>query len=302
MKKFILPAISIISISAFASYNVIVSKSQNDYNVVLGYSENVVVGNWTDVGSPSCEYDIEENDLYYGRIANQTKTCSQEQTRATTTTKTYTDGRTEENVKHETKFTDTVTTIDITGTHLEISCNGILNNNYSTGNGTYPINPTGSVINAYCDMTSDDGGWTRVIHNKAPLASDHKNIINALFGNGQDKLIRLQSPLTTIYYKRHTTYNRDFYENMLTTWRNLDNALNVDFTMNHSYSGIMSNSNNFSFCNFSNEPDPEHTYVGFPRDCGQTTNVGGRWILTDHDRSSIQSFTSNNHAYDLWIK
>lgn len=45
------------------------------------------------------------------------------------------------------------------------SCKDILDHSGSTGNGVYYIAPDGVVANAfqvYCDMTSDDGGWTLV--------------------------------------------------------------------------------------------------------------------------------------------
>jgi hypothetical protein len=150
-------------------------------------------------------------------------------------------------------------------------------------------------------MTTDGGGWTKIVVN-GPAIAQLGNTFNAIFGNGQGKTIRVQHEYIA-YYHRKTPYSGNAYDSILSTWRNTNNAFHTDFEIYSTYTDLINGTNPWQYCNFSNEPVPEHTLVGFPRDCGPTGGIGSRWINTEIPRSGFTAWRTGVGAYyQLWIR
>ncbi|MGB4420393.1 MAG: fibrinogen-like YCDxxxxGGGW domain-containing protein [Candidatus Saccharimonadales bacterium] len=59
----------------------------------------------------------------------------------------------------------------VTVSQYRTSCLAILNANEASTSGLYLIKPSDSVISAYCDMSSDGGGWTKIYEGLATSAT-----------------------------------------------------------------------------------------------------------------------------------
>jgi hypothetical protein len=162
IKKLSIITLSLLLSSAFANnYVVLIDEKTNSYEVG-GFTDNVETSEWG-LKETNCSVDKTESEVYYGSTYLQTETCIEEYERTVTTTRTYTNGSSEIiSVGQEiSQNTLPLTTKNITGTHLESSCKGILDNNYSVGDGVYSINNS-KLFSVYCDMTTNGGGWTMV--------------------------------------------------------------------------------------------------------------------------------------------
>lgn len=163
MKKNIITMTILCSVISFANtYNVIVSKENNDFKVIKGYSDVITETGWTDVGSPTCSVDHIESDFYFGETFEQTENCSQDQENTKTTTRNYSDGSSEViKVEHLERTENTETKQNLTGIHTETSCLNVLNNGWSRGDGVYRMTDGYDV---YCDQSTNGGGWTLMLN------------------------------------------------------------------------------------------------------------------------------------------
>ena len=93
----------------------------------------------------------------------QTETCTEELERIITTTRTYDNGTVEKSTEKETAKNElTPTEQTIVGTHYENSCKNILSFNSNLNiDGYYDLKlDNNSIVNVYCDMTTNGGGYT----------------------------------------------------------------------------------------------------------------------------------------------
>ena len=94
-----------------------------------------------------------------------------------------------------------------------------------------------------------------------------------------------------IIYKRLTEVpsGMDLQDLFLANWFDKNNNLGVDFKLYSTFEDAQNDTNEWKFCNY-NDPG-----IGFPRDCGSVSRVGGQW-------NSLTRGGKNDISYYVWDK
>jgi hypothetical protein len=116
-------------------------------------------------------------------------------------------------------------------------------------------------------------------HSDVDLGAD---TFNAMFA--ACPVVRYTNPSMTgspAVYKRHASagaYPGNAHDLFTYLWAKADNAFHTDFDIYPSLEDARAGTNPWQFCNFSDEPQPNHFNVGFPRDCGPAVYQPHIWF------------------------
>jgi hypothetical protein len=125
--------------------------------------------------------------------------------------------------------------------------------------------------------------WT-VVQGAATSPYSNVNLgadeFNAMFA--ACPVVRYTNPSMTgspAIYKRHANdYTGDAHALFTYLWAQADNAFHTQFDIYPSLEDARAGTNPWQFCNFADQPQPNHFTVGFPRDCGPAVYQPHIWF------------------------
>lgn len=164
MKKTTTGMLIAVTLNVYASdYKVIISSDSVNYDVDV-FTDRFEETIWKDITIADCNFDKIESDIYFNKSYNQTETCVKDQEKTITKIRTYSNGH-EQIVSEETIYQEVIETNskNITGTHLEGTCNNILSFDPSLPSDNYTIQTAQGNYEVYCNMTVSNGGWMLVM-------------------------------------------------------------------------------------------------------------------------------------------
>jgi len=150
--------------------------------------------------------------------------------------------------------------------HFTHGQNGDWAAHYNRGNG----NNDGGYT-PVCNLLGDE--WT-VVQGAATSPYAGVNVgadaFNAMFA--ACPVVRYTNPSMTgspaVYARHGGAYSGDAHSMFTYLWVREGNQFHTDFDIYPSLADVRANTNAWQYCNFSDDPEPDHFNVGFPRDCG----------------------------------
>lgn len=294
---------------SYANYLSVITNEHNKFKPVASYTDNIIYSSWSKTGIYDCSVDFQSEDYYFGIDFTQTTMCDEKETRTATTERTYENG-TKEVIKTETETRyepapDKTTVSTVQGSHLEDSCDKALNFDNTLVSGGYKLKLDDSIlVDAYCNMTLNDGGWTLVMSQTSSgglsASFDDVNVnnftnVNSNFRWGNDKLKTIRPSVSWMFTDdTATTY---FNKNCIVDLNNDLNGTTNDCSIAYSDRSFTTHSS-------------ERTVINASRGIGQ--NNSGQFnssrIYLDVDAKSYSrgdAFPSNpdvSHSIKLWFR
>jgi hypothetical protein len=149
----------------------------------------------------------------------------------------------------------------------------------------YNRNPSGNNDGGYTPVCQATAEWT-VVQGAATSPYSDVNLGAASFNDmfAACPVVRYTNPLmagSPAVYKRHSSagaYSGDAHALFTYLWAEADNAFHTDFDIYPSVADARAGTNPWQFCNFADQPQPNHFTVGFPRDCGPVSYQPHIWF------------------------